>query len=180
MTFLTASSYDTTKDEVVKVTYQPPPFSPTLKGLIPRTPTEKEFLRSVYGYKTFPAQPALEQYLFKELANPHSRAKKLKRWQEFQAQKKALLKEMIAEELKNLDGRTTGEAKAEATLRWRLKLDEDKKALRKVRWQRRGGEARLERKARRKARKAEKQRAKLTALTLTEAPNQVIPKEYTA
>ncbi|KAG7096659.1 hypothetical protein E1B28_004074 [Marasmius oreades] len=168
--------YDTPRGEVVKVTYQPPPFTPTLKGLIPRTPTEREFLSSLYNSpKHTHQQQQVEQFLFKELSNPHSRAKKLKRWQSAQIQKKALLKSMIDDELKDLSGRTVGEARAEATFKWRQNLDQEKKALRKARWQRRGGEAKLERKHVRRLRKEEKKRDRLTALTLKEEPNQVVP-----
>ncbi|KAL0580907.1 Transcription factor mbp1 [Marasmius crinis-equi] len=175
------TQYDTTKAEVVRITYEPPPFSPTLKGLIPRIPSEREFLRSLYNSAEHgDEQQAVEQFLFRELSNPHSRAKKLKRWQNAQMQKKALLKSMIAEEQQRLDGRTAGEAKAEATFKWRQKLDEEKKALRKARWQRRGGDVALEKKHARRLRKEEKKRARLTALTLKEEHNQVIPKDLLA
>ncbi|KAF9268242.1 hypothetical protein L218DRAFT_954604 [Marasmius fiardii PR-910] len=169
--------YDTLKEEVAKVTYEPPPFTPTLKGLIPRTPTEREFLRALYNSPEHHQQQPVEQFLSKELSNPHSRAKKLKRWQSAQIKRKVLLKKMIEDEMKEPNGRSAGEVRAEATFKWRQKLDEEKKALRKARWQRRGGEVKLEKKHARRLRKEEKKRDRLTALVLKDEPNQVIPKD---
>ncbi|KAJ3966942.1 hypothetical protein EV361DRAFT_528365 [Lentinula raphanica] len=183
-----ATPLDTSEGEVLKVTYKPPPFSPTLRGLPPRVPTEKEYLRSLYNRnspysKTFTAnfgsiQPPLEQFLYKELSNPHSRAKKMKRWQQVRVAKRALLNEYIQEELQDLKGRTQGEARAEAAFRWRQTLEEDKKEDRKMRWVQRGGEERLERKIKMKKRKEEKKRLRLVNLVLKDGePNQVVPKE---
>ncbi|KAJ3743407.1 hypothetical protein DFH05DRAFT_1495894 [Lentinula detonsa] len=186
-----ATPLDTSEEEVLKVTYKPPPFSPTLRGLLPRVPTEKEYLRSVYNRdrnsaynKSFVTnfgntQPPLEQFLYKELSNPHSRAKKMKRWQQAHLAKRALLNEYMKEELQDLRGRTQGEARAEAAFRCRQKLEEDKKEERKTRWVKRGGEERLERKIKMKKRKEDKKRSRLVNLVLKEGEgNQVIPKEF--
>ncbi|KAJ4472136.1 hypothetical protein J3R30DRAFT_3660026 [Lentinula aciculospora] len=171
-----ATPYDTLEEQVLKVTYKPPPFSPTLRGLLPRVPTETEYLRALYN-SFAGTQPPVEQFLFKELSNPHSRAKKMKRWQEVHRAKRMLLNEYIDEELKDLKGRTKGEARAEAAFRWRQKLEEDKKEGRKIQWMKKGGEEKLERKIKMRKRKEEKQRLRLASLTLKEEPNQVIPQE---
>ncbi|KAK2466418.1 hypothetical protein APHAL10511_002060 [Amanita phalloides] len=170
--------YDTTKEEVVRVTYIPPTFHPTLKILVPRAPSEDEYLTALYNPHLRPAfgeSPHVEMFLTKELANPHSRAKKLKRWKEHQFRKRALLKEYIEKEVTTLKGRSVREAKAEAAFKWREYLNAEKEAARKMRWKKRGAEANLDRKRERKARKELKQRQRLTQLVLREEANQVIP-----
>ena len=101
---------------MVKVTYKPPPFSPTLKGLMPRLPTEQQFLRAIFNPRHTPfygdAQPPVEMFLTKELSNPHSRAKKQKRWQQYKVYKKNLLKEYTDAEIKANPTRLHSELKA--------------------------------------------------------------------
>ncbi|PFH52590.1 hypothetical protein AMATHDRAFT_139736 [Amanita thiersii Skay4041] len=172
--------YDTTKEEVAKVTYKAPAFNPSLKTLSPRLPSEDEYLTTLYNphvQRTFGDSPHIEMYLTRDLSNPHSRAKKLKRWKAYQFRKTALLKELTEKELKELNGRTVREAKAEAAFKWREQLKTERDAVRKMRWKDRGAEARLERKRVRKAKKALKQRQRLTQLVLREEPNQVIPSD---
>jgi len=125
----------------------------------------------------FGGSPPVEGYLFRELANPHSRAKKYARWKTFQLKKKALLAEITSEELKSLNGRTQREAKAEAAWKWRQQMDEEKAAQKKRRWKHKAAEAKMEKQQKRRARKEAKQRQRLTALALKEEPNQVIPKD---
>jgi hypothetical protein len=176
-----ATSYDTPKDEVAKVTYTPPRFPPSLKGLIPRPPSETDFLRALYNPHLrkpfFSDSPPVEVYLFRELANPHSRAKKHARWKAWQFQKKARLQELTAEAMKARGGQHPREAKAEAAFRWRQEMEEKERALQKQRWKNRNPEAMVERKAKRQARKEMKQRQRLTALELKDEPNQVVPKQ---
>ncbi|KAF8897200.1 hypothetical protein BD779DRAFT_1638600 [Infundibulicybe gibba] len=177
------SQYDTTKDEVAKVTYKPPAFTPSLKGLIPRPPSEEQFLRALYNphrqLKNGESAP-VEVYLHRELANPHSRAKKLARWKNYRFQKQALLQEFIAEELADLKGRTERDARAEAAWKWREKMAEDKDAERKRRWKHKAALEQMERKAARKERKEVKQRQRLTQLVLRDEPNQVVPKDLSS
>lgn len=180
LTFEPAGLYDTTKEEVAKVTYKPPAFHPTLKTLVPRPPSEDEFLTALYNphiKPTFGASPHVEAFLTKELSNPHSRAKKLRRWKERQFRKREMLKEFVEKEIQNLSGRTVREAKAEAAFKWREHMSAEKEAARKTRWKHRGAEAKLERRKARKARKELKQRQRLTQLVLREEANQVIPKD---
>ncbi|KAF5393976.1 hypothetical protein D9757_000333 [Collybiopsis confluens] len=176
-----ATSYDTSKEDVLRVTFQPPPFSPTLRGVLPRVPTEAQYLRALYNHSHQPffagSQPPVEQFLYKELSNPHSRAKKMKRWQETRRAKRALLDDYIREEVRESRGRIVGQAKADAAFRWRQTLHQDKQALRKMKWIQRGGQEKLERKIQRRARKEEKQKLRLASLTLKEEPNQFIPKD---
>ncbi|KAG6866488.1 hypothetical protein C0991_003032 [Blastosporella zonata] len=174
------SSYDTSKDEVMKVTYQPPAFNPLMKGPIPRPPPEAEFLRTLYNshlVNTLGDSPPVESYLFRELANPHSRAKKHARWLGWQMEKKARYEVLLKEELANMNGRSPREAKAEAAFKWRQILEEEKEALRKQRWKKINDEATLAKQSKRRERKENKQRQRLTALSLKDEPNQFIPKD---
>ena len=178
-----ATSYDTLKEEVAKVTYTPPMFTPSLGGLIPRPPAEDQYLTMLvnpHRENKFGDSPPIESYLFRELSNPHSRAKKIARWKTFQFKKKARLAEITSTELKSLNGRTLREARAEATWKWRQEMDEERTAQRKQRWKHKAAEAKMEKQQKRKARKEAKQRQRLTALTLKTEPNQVIPKDMLA
>lgn len=174
------TTYDTPKEDVVKVTYKPPSFTPSLKGLIPPRPTEDQYLTTLFNphrQNKFDDSPPIEGYLFRELANPHSRAKKLARWKNSQFTKRARLAEITSEELKNLNGRTQREGKAEAAWRWRQEMEEERAAQKKRRWKHKAAEAKMEKQQKRRARKEAKQRQRLTALTLGEEANQVIPKD---
>ncbi|KAI9001159.1 hypothetical protein BD414DRAFT_473804 [Trametes punicea] len=171
------SPYDTTEDVVKEITYTPAPLPSSLLQPAPRIPSEQEYITWLNKPEkvSFDKAAPVEVHLAKELSNPHGRAKKQARWQAFQARRKALLNEFIRAELANLNGRTRREARAEATWKWKNHLEEERKAELKRRWRDRGEEARLIRKAKRKARKAAKREQKLRSLVLEEAPNQVVP-----
>ncbi|KAJ7499271.1 hypothetical protein FB451DRAFT_1118283 [Mycena latifolia] len=172
--------YDTTKKEVAKVTYVPPSFSHILTAPAPRVPTEDEYIAGM-SHPTqkpwFGDSPPVEIYLHKELSNPHSRAKKMKRWQSHQSYKKSLLRDYLAAEMRELNGRTTKEARAEATFKWRQKLSAEEEAERRRRWLTLAVAEKAKKKQARKTRKAIKRKDQLTQLGLWEAPNQVIPKD---
>ncbi|OJT10480.1 hypothetical protein TRAPUB_12918 [Trametes pubescens] len=171
------SLYDTTADAVNEVTYTPPALPSTLLSPAPRIPTEQEYITSFKpGKPALPSSAPVEVHLSKELSNPHSRAKKQARWQAFQARQKSLLTEFIAAECAALNGRTRGEARAEAMWKWQNHLQEERKAELKRRWRNRGAEAAQIRTNRRKSRKAAKREQKLANLVLEDAPNQVLPK----
>jgi len=112
----------------------------------------------------------------KELSNPHSRAKKQARWQQFQRYKINLRKDMVSNELKNLKGRNAREATAEAVYKWRQAIEDEKKAKRKARWMTKERVAKLERHRKSKQKKARRQGERLRDLALGDAPNQVLPK----
>ncbi|OSX60465.1 hypothetical protein POSPLADRAFT_1147674 [Postia placenta MAD-698-R-SB12] len=171
--------YDTREDAVLEITYTPPAL-PTyihFREPAPRAPTEDEYFNAVSkpNSDSYDASQPFEVFLSKELANPHSRAKKQARWQAHQEYKRAMLNDMIAAELKDLQGRSRREARAEAMWKWRHTLEEERKGEQKRRWKNRGAEARLGHKKIRKARKDEKKRERLRNLVLPEAPNQAIP-----
>ncbi|KAG6818845.1 hypothetical protein H0H93_001082, partial [Arthromyces matolae] len=173
-----ARSIDTTEDEVVKVTYKQPAFHPLSKGLIPRPPPEESYLRTLYNPHVpniFADSPLLEVYLFRELSNPHSRAKKHARWLQWQKEKKERYQALLQDEMDNLNGRSPREAKAEAAFKWRQQVEEENEALRKQRWKKIHDEATLEKRSKRRERKEAKLRQRLTALSLKVEPNQVIP-----
>ena len=117
----------------------------------------------------------MEINLVKEVSNPHSRAKKQKRWQERQHREKSLLEEYVMAELKNLQSRTRREARTEATFKWKQRIEADRKAELKRRWQLRGQEAKLSRKRARAAKKEARRDQKLADLVLEQGSNQVIP-----
>ncbi|KAJ6627476.1 hypothetical protein B0H10DRAFT_1994742 [Mycena sp. CBHHK59/15] len=172
--------YDTKRKEVAEVTYVPPAFSHILTASLPRVPTEDEYIAGM-SHPTqkpwFGDSPPVEMYLHKELSNPHSRTKKMKRWQSHMAYKKSLLMDYIKAEMRELNGRSPKEARAEATFKWREKLSAEEEAERRRRWLTLAVAEKAKKKQERRARKEVKRRDQLTQLGLWEAPNQVIPKD---
>ncbi|TFK43276.1 hypothetical protein BDQ12DRAFT_674687 [Crucibulum laeve] len=177
-----ASPYDTPIEVVKKVTYTTPRFPLEYGGKLPVLLTEDQFLATIYNAhvpKPSETVPA-ELFLVRELSNPHSRAKKMKRWKHRQFQKKTLLKDITTEELKHLNGRSEREAKAEAAFKFRQQMEAEKEAQRKQRWKHRDVQAQALRKNERKERKEQKQRKRLTELVLKDEPNQVLPADLRA
>lgn len=117
----------------------------------------------------------MESHVAKELSNPHSRAKKQRRWQAAKVYRAELLKKSVERELMHLNGRPPRVARAEGVFKFRQKLEEERKAEKKRRWLTVARTSKIERKVKRKQRKARKQKEKLTQLVLKEAANQVIP-----
>jgi len=104
----------------------------------------------------------------------------MKHWQSHQAYKKSLLRDYITAEMRELNGRSTKEARAEATFRWREKLSAEQEAERRRRWLTLAVAEKAKKKQARKTKKALKRKDQLTRLGLWEAPNQVIPKDVQA
>jgi hypothetical protein len=176
---LTAGIYDTPREEVVRVTYQLPTFELSPSGPIPRPPAEEEYLSLLYNphlSKSYDESLPFEVYLDRELANPHSRAKKLERFKIYQANTQFLLKKIMAEELQNLDGRNVRQAKADAAFRWREQVKADKEKKKKARWMHSARTTELESKASKRTKKDERKRRLLTEMVLKEEPNQFVPK----
>lgn len=174
-----ATTYDAPHDVVAQVTYQLPEFSPSLAKPLPSV-SEDAFLASIINLHlrdSVDASAPVEPFLHKELSNPHSKAKKLKRFKEYKIRTQILLKEMLAHELKNHQGRKPQEARAEAMFKWRATLKREREERRKMRWKHKAEMANLERKAARKARKEAQQRRRLTEMVLQKRPNQVIPQD---
>lgn len=173
------SSYDAAHDVVAQVTYELPKFSASVNGPLPRA-SEDAFLASIINphlRDTVDATAPVEPFLHKELSNPHSRAKKLRRFREYQIRIKAVRFELLTHELKHLNGRKPQEARAEALFKWRAMLKSERDERKKMRWKHKAEMANLERKAARKARKEVQQRRRLTELVLEEGKNQVIPRD---
>jgi hypothetical protein len=126
---------------------------------------------------TVDASSPVEPFLHKELSNPHARAKKLRRFKEYRIRIKSMLKEMLAHELKHLNGRKPHEARAEAMFKWRAILKAEREERKKMRWKHKAETANLERKAARKTRKEMQRRRRLTELILEDKPNQAIPQD---
>lgn len=170
----TATLYDTLKNDVARVTYRPPKL---IRGVMPKVPSEQDFLAAIYQNRSFGRIPVAEIYLAAELSNPHSKAKKEARKVAHQYYKKTLLKEYVAAELADMNGRSVREARADAAWKWREKLSREQEEGRKQRWKIRTTQRKAERKQARKIRKDAKQRERLSHLSLRPEANQFIPKE---
>ncbi|KAF4619461.1 hypothetical protein D9613_005417 [Agrocybe pediades] len=173
-----AGLYDTTKDVVSKITYQLPKFDPSPSEPLPPVPEEKAYLDYVYNAhlgKYYDPSAPFEIYLQPDLANPHSRAKKLERWKSYQAGIDALRKKITTYELQHLDGRTEKQARADAAFKWREQVKEEQAKKKKARWMHTDQMLKWARKSEKKAKKEDRQRRRLTELALKEEPNQVIP-----
>lgn len=169
--------YDTPKDVVIKVTYKPPPLPEKLSAAVPKPASEAAYVNSLFNPSPIPFDESkpVEVHVVKELVNPHSRAKKQARWQQFQRHKDNLRKEFIANEIKNLNGRNTREATAEALYKWRQTLEDEKRAKKKQRWLTTERVKKIERKNKSRVKKLRRQGERLRDLVLQAAPNQVLP-----
>lgn len=163
--------YDTAKDTVLKITYQ----SPDVKKPVPAD--ENAYIRALFSPRprSFDESTPMEHHVAKELSNPHSRAKKQARWQAAKVRRAELLRKFVERELINLNGRPARVARAEGVFKFRQKMEEERKAEKKRRWLTAARLSKIERKVKRKQRKARKQKEKLTELVLKDAANQVIP-----
>jgi hypothetical protein len=173
---------DTPKSVVAQVTYKLPPLPTSVSAPIPKLALESTYINYLFNPSPFPfdeSQP-VEVHVVKELSNPHSRAKKQARWQRYQRYKDDLRKEMISNELKNLKGRNTREATAEAMYKWRQAIEDEKRAKQKARWMTKDRVKKIERNRKSKQKKAKRQSERLRDLVLAEAPNQVLPQGKTS
>ncbi|KAG8218814.1 hypothetical protein J3R82DRAFT_4491 [Butyriboletus roseoflavus] len=163
--------YDTTKDSVLKITYQPPDLKK------PNSADEHAYITALFSPqpRPFDESTPMEHHVAKELSNPHSRAKKQARWQAAKVYRAELLKKFVERELMRLNGRPVRVARAEGVFKFRQKLEEERKAEKKRRWLTAERMSKIERKVERKQRKARKQKERLTGLVLKEGANQVIP-----
>jgi hypothetical protein len=155
-----------------------PAFDPSPHEPLPRVPEEQEYLNILYNphrLQEYDESAPFELYLKWELANPHSRAKKLERWKSYQAGTHELLKSITDDEIKHLDGRSPKQAKADAAFKWREQVKEDQENKKKTRWAHSAKVEQWERKKAKKVQKEERQRKRLTELVLKDEPNQVLP-----
>ncbi|KAI0269291.1 hypothetical protein BC834DRAFT_621822 [Gloeopeniophorella convolvens] len=171
-----ATIYTSKAEDVTAITYVPFALPADTDAAVSEI-DENKYIQSVLKPDARPYDPAVpvEIHLSKELSNPHSRAKKQRRWQAALTRQRELLKVYVQNELKDLKGRTRHEARAEAVWKWRERLAADIREEKKRRWIHRGGEAAVERRKVRRARKERKQDERLRGLVLKDAPNQVIP-----
>jgi hypothetical protein len=164
---------------VAKVTYQLPKISPRLGAALPDV-SEDAFLSSVVNPRLrdrLDDSAPVEPFLYKELSNPHSKAKKLRRFKEYKVRTQQLLTDILSREMKSRGQNNPKEAHKEAMFKWRAQLKKEKDERKKMRWKHKAEVANLERKTARKARKELQQRRLLTELSLKEGPNQLIPKD---
>jgi hypothetical protein len=90
-------------------------------------------------------------------------------------QNKKLLGDFVQAELRALGGRTRGEAKAEATFKWRTFIAEQARENKTKKLKSRDREARMERKRKRRQRKMDKRVQRLKELALPAGRNQFVP-----
>lgn len=128
----------------------------------------------------------MEQYLAAELSNPHSRAKKQKRWQEKQAAEVVLKQDIIKQELERakrtgpgaeLGGRRVKPSEAKHIAEWKWKTELNKRSTQEKykRWVARGGLENKKRRQVRSARKLRRAHERLRNLQLGDEKNQVVP-----
>ncbi|KAG8883169.1 hypothetical protein FRB97_007104 [Tulasnella sp. 331] len=131
-------------------------------------------------------QAPMEHYLAAELSNPHSRAKKQKRWQEKQATEAALQQDILKQELERakrtgpgaeLGGRRIKPSEAKRIAEWKWKTELNKRSTQEKykRWVARGGLENKKRRQVRSARKLRRAHERLRNLQLGEEKNQVVP-----
>lgn len=153
---------------------EPTSFPPSSNSI------ERSYLRASLDptlWAQLPSDLPVELFLVRELANPHSRAKKQARWQaRLQAEDESRT-EMIHEEMKDLRGRKRAVARREAIFRWKARVEGEKKERAVEAWVKRGGpenEARNEKQSEKRAARKER---KLRELVLPSGiKNQVLPR----
>jgi len=179
LTFAADPLWDTPTSVVAEITYKPPSLPTSITAPIPKPASEAAYINSLFNLSPTPfdeSQP-VEVHVVKELSNPHSRAKKQARWQQFQRYKDNLRKDMIASELQNLKGRKIREATAEAMYKWRQAIEDEKKRKQKARWMTKERVKKMERNRKLKQKKTRRQSERLRDLVLADAPNQVVPRQ---
>lgn len=150
-------------------------FSPFVPGAVSER-VEHEYISSLFsstGMDT--SNHPVENFVVGELVNIHSRARRQKRWQARLAAIKESKAEFIRAELENLEGRRVQDAKKEGEMRWKLAVRRFLMTTRHNRWVQRGGQAKMELRRSRHAKKERRRRNTLRNLHLTPAPNQYIP-----
>ncbi|KAF8334990.1 uncharacterized protein EI90DRAFT_3120861 [Cantharellus anzutake] len=181
-----ANLHDTSKNAVNTVTWKPMPpnVNPLTREILPPDVSatsvnfEETYIQALLQNRLSNLSPSLpmEIYLHEELSNPHSRAKKQKRWQVRMKAKEEERSEMIRKEMLDLRGRKRAVARREAIFRWNAKMKHDGKEARYRRWVQRGGLERTSKRSIRKARKGERRLRRLRNLVLqVGTKNQVVP-----
>jgi len=178
--------YDTPEGAVKDITYTPCP--PTLAHLYPSAipytrpdaiAVQDAYILSLHSPSSHPYNPAvpMEQYLFRELSNPHSRAKKQQRWQARLAAREEVRDDFINTAVTNskTQGQTRAEAKREGEFKWKVHDRQVDKLRNQERFVVRGAQERIDRREKRRARKAVRKDVALRNLILAPAPNQFIP-----
>jgi len=169
------SVYDTEMEEVQRETFRPPndlvhPSRDRIKVWA------DHHLKSLTdsSYQKHTGLP-LEFLVADELANPHSRALKQRRWQAAMAERKADRQRLIALQVKK--GGSKKDAIALANYKFRELVRHQEQTKRKRRWIQSGGQRKLLAKQQKKARKARVLLNKMSKLTLDPAVNQHIPSQ---
>jgi hypothetical protein len=164
--------YDTRAKDVKVRTFKAlhPTVHPLTKQVLPPDVSplsvdfEHVYIRSLLNPDRYTDDPSLpvERYLFEELSNPHSRAKKQKRWQERARARLELRDQMIRDEMANLRGRKRAVARREAIFRWNARVEAEEKERKFQRYVKRGGleneKKKLKQRHERSARKARRLR----------------------
>lgn len=152
------------------------PFTPGKK--VPKH-LENAYISDLFG-KTKSAAPwqdslPMEHFLLKELSNPLSRARRQERWQENMEMLENSKQEYVQRELVELRGRKKQDATKDGVFRWKLAVQKYKARTRWQRWIKRGGQAQLNKRLKRRHRLSTRRVRRLKAFKLHTGKNQVIP-----
>lgn len=141
---------------------------------------ERGYLRASLNptlWEQLPTDLPIEVFLVREIANPHSRAKKQERWQARLAAEDVLRTEMVREEMKDLKGRKRAVARREAIFRWKARVEGERKERAHIAWVKRGGPEDQARNESQREKRAARQQRKLRELVLPSgSKNQVLPR----
>ena len=158
-------------------------WRPYLPGRKVQTHLEDKYISDLYNSK---AEPALwqdsfpvEHFLLRELTNPLSRARRQERWQAQMEMLEKSKREYVQRELAELHGRKRQDATKDGVFRWKLAVKKYKARTRWQRWVKRGGQARLNMRLKRRHRLSTRKVRRLKAFTLKTGKNQVIPRKPT-
>lgn len=194
-----AGPYDTLPEDALEITWAP--YHP--KDPVDFSRLEHLYIRSLHPTASFfnpvprpqsslETEPSVEEHapmeylLAAELSNPHSRAKKQKRWQEKQVLHSALKDKLVTVELERarktgpneeLSGRRVkpSEAKRIAEWKWKNEIVRREKQDKHTRWVASGGLENKKRRQIRGARKLRRAQERLRHLEIGVEKNQVVP-----
>lgn len=145
---------------------------------------ERTYLRATLSPSTYAALPTslpIELFLIRELANPHSRAKKQARWQDRMAYEDGLKTTMMRTEMADLQGRKRASARREAVFRWAARVEGERKERAREAWVNRGGLEDLARVRRQQEKREKRKDRKMREIQVGLGErNQVVPKSVPA
>ena len=158
----------------------------TTSAFPPRlSPLEQSYLNATTSstpstFQSLPTDLPMELFLISELANPHSRMKKQRRWQERIEYKDDLRTAMLRDALKasqaSANPRKRAVVRRETIFRWKARVEKEEEERKRAAWVKRGGLEDVARNEKRKAKKASRKDRQLRDVVLVGGQkNQFIP-----